>query len=56
MSFARFMASTARRAIRAIAGLVLVAVGLSLGGAGGIVVGDRRCHRASNLLALKGSK
>jgi Protein of unknown function (DUF2892) len=38
MSFARFMASTAGRAIRVIAGLVLIAVGLSVGGGGGIAV------------------
>lgn len=38
MSFARFMATTTGRAVRIIAGLALIVIGLAVGGAGGIVL------------------
>ncbi len=38
MAFGKFMASTAGRIVRIVAGIVLIALGLSMGNAGGIVL------------------
>lgn len=38
MGFARFMASGAGRGARVVAGVALIAVGIVVGGAGGIVI------------------
>jgi hypothetical protein len=38
MAFTRFMASRAGRGVRVVAGLALIAVGIAVGGMGGIVV------------------
>ncbi len=38
MSFARFMATTAGRALRVIAGLALIVIGLAIGGTGGVIL------------------
>lgn len=39
MSFAKFMANPAGRIIRSVAGLALIAVGLTQGGALGVILG-----------------
>lgn len=38
MKFVEFMSSTAGRAARAVAGLALIAIGLAMGGTGGVVL------------------
>ena len=38
MSFVSFMRSTAGRGLRIIAGVALIAVGVSIGGAGGVII------------------
>ncbi len=38
MSFVSFMRSAAGRAVRIIAGIALIAVGISAGGAGGVII------------------
>jgi hypothetical protein len=38
MGFGKFMASTLGRAVRVIAGIALIAIGLSMGNIGGIVL------------------
>ena len=38
MPFARFMATTTGRAVRVVAGLALIVIGLAVGGAGGVVL------------------
>lgn len=38
MSFARFMATTTGRALRVVAGLALIVIGLAIGGAGGVIL------------------
>ena len=38
MAFARFMASPLGRAVRVLAGIALIAIGLAMGGTGGIIL------------------
>lgn len=38
MSFVEFMRSTAGRGLRIVAGIALVVVGISMGGAGGVIL------------------
>lgn len=38
MSLARFMATSAGRALRVVAGLALIVIGLAIGGIGGVVL------------------